>query len=71
MSIFPQSTLRPRRLRDYGAFQTDISTLDTLAITAIQRQDGRKNHFHLSLSIMIPSRRLRVFPHWLLLLGNL
>jgi uncharacterized membrane protein YbhN (UPF0104 family) len=42
MTVFPQSMVRPRRLRDYGAFQTDISMLDTLTITAIQRQDRRK-----------------------------
>ncbi|MBV9613860.1 MAG: flippase-like domain-containing protein [Ktedonobacteraceae bacterium] len=38
MSTFPQPTARPTRLRDYGAFQTDVSTLDTLTITTIQRQ---------------------------------
>lgn len=41
MSVFPQSASRPRRLRDYGAFQADISMLDTLTTTAIQQQDGQ------------------------------
>ncbi len=45
MSTFPQSASRPRRLRDYGAFQTDISMLDTLATTAIQQQDRRTEAF--------------------------
>ena len=39
MTVFPQSASRPRRLRDYGAFQTDISTLDTLTTTTIQQPD--------------------------------
>lgn len=42
MTVFSQSTGRPRRLSDYGAFQNDISMLDTLTITAIQQQEGRK-----------------------------
>jgi glycosyltransferase 2 family protein len=37
MSVFSQSS-RPKRLRDYGAFQTDVSLLDTAATTVIQRQ---------------------------------
>jgi uncharacterized membrane protein YbhN (UPF0104 family) len=44
MTVFsqPTSTGRPSRLRDYGAFQTDISTLDTLTITVIQQQEDVK-----------------------------
>jgi len=37
MNVFSQSS-RPKRLRDFGAFQTDISLLDTITTTAIQRQ---------------------------------
>ena len=37
MNVFSQSS-RPKRLRDFGAFQTDISSLDTITTTAIQRQ---------------------------------
>jgi uncharacterized membrane protein YbhN (UPF0104 family) len=38
MNVFSQSSSRPKRLRDFGAFQTDISVLDTITTTAIQRQ---------------------------------
>jgi glycosyltransferase 2 family protein len=38
MNVFSQSSARPKRLRDFGAFQTDISLLDTITTTAIQRQ---------------------------------
>ena len=38
MNVFSQSSSRPKRLRDFGAFQTDISLLDTITTTAIQRQ---------------------------------
>ncbi len=42
MTVFPRSLVHHRRLRDYGAFQADISTVDTLTVTAIQQQDRRK-----------------------------
>jgi uncharacterized membrane protein YbhN (UPF0104 family) len=38
MNVFSQSSSRPKRLRDFGAFQSDISLLDTITTTAIQRQ---------------------------------
>jgi uncharacterized membrane protein YbhN (UPF0104 family) len=38
MNVFSQSSSRPKRLRDFGAFQTDISLLNTITTTAIQRQ---------------------------------
>lgn len=46
MNVFSQSSSRPKRLRDFGAFQTDISSLDTITTTAIQRQTNAPEHVH-------------------------
>lgn len=40
MSTSSQSAPRHSRLRDYGAFQRDLSLLDTLTTTAIRQPDG-------------------------------
>jgi glycosyltransferase 2 family protein len=36
MSVLIQQVARPKRLRDYGAFQTDLSAVDTLYTRAIE-----------------------------------
>jgi glycosyltransferase 2 family protein len=36
MSVLIQQEARPKRLRDYGAFQTDLSAVDTLSTRAIE-----------------------------------
>jgi glycosyltransferase 2 family protein len=36
MGTFVQQNARPKRLRDYGAFQTDLSAVDTLYLGAIE-----------------------------------
>jgi len=40
MNVSLQQGPRPRRLRDYGAFQTDISTLDTLHEVAVEKKSN-------------------------------
>jgi uncharacterized membrane protein YbhN (UPF0104 family) len=62
MTVFPRSLAHPRRLRDYGAFQTDISTLDTLTITAIQRQDRRTETLSSELISNDPQQAISRFP---------
>jgi uncharacterized membrane protein YbhN (UPF0104 family) len=60
MSAFSQSSSRPKRLRDYGAFQTDVSSLDTITTTTVQPQvksllpGHAKNRFP---ALTMPSRK--------------
>lgn len=46
MNVFSELSSRPKRLRDFGAFQTDISSLDTITITTIQQQTSAPEHIH-------------------------
>ncbi len=40
MSVLIQKEVRPKRLRDYGAFQTDLSVVDTLYMSAIETAES-------------------------------